>query len=146
MDRYRDLRVGILECGFGWLPCWAKRMDEQVGYVGGTALLKHRPSDYLTSGRFFSSIEMHEGEDMFNCVTGFLGDNVLMYASDYPHSECHFPNSVDYVLRLVEPEAGDAAKAALGQRGAVLQTDLKRRHPARQRQRSVSRRVKKEMP
>jgi len=21
-----------------------------------------------------------------------------MYASDYPHSECHFPNSVDYVL------------------------------------------------
>jgi predicted TIM-barrel fold metal-dependent hydrolase len=49
-------------------------------------------------GRFFSSIEMHEGEDMFNCVTSFLGDNVLMYASDYPHSECHFPNSVDYVL------------------------------------------------
>ncbi len=52
----------------------------------------------LTSGRFFSSIEMHEGEDMFNCVTGFAGDDVLMYASDYPHSECHFPNSVDYIL------------------------------------------------
>ena len=51
-----------------------------------------------TSERFFSSIEMHEGEDMFNCVPDFLGDNVLMYASNYPHSECHFPNSVDYVL------------------------------------------------
>jgi predicted TIM-barrel fold metal-dependent hydrolase len=76
----------------------AKRMAEQVSYVGGTAPLKHTPSDYLSSGRSFSSIEMHEGEDMFNCVTGFLGDNVLMYASDYPHSEGHFPNSVDYVL------------------------------------------------
>ena len=76
MDRCPHLRVGILECGFGWLPFWAKRMDEQVGYVGGTAPLKHRPSDYLTSGRFFSSIEMHEGEDMFHCVAGFLGDNV----------------------------------------------------------------------
>ena len=99
LDRYPDLRMGILECGFGWLPFWARRMDEQAGYVGGTAPLKHRPSEYLSSGRFFSSIERHEGEDMFNMVSQFLGDNVLMYASDYPHSECQFPNSVDNVLR-----------------------------------------------
>ena len=49
-------------------------------------------------GQFFSSIEMHEGEEMFHHVTSFLGDNVLMYASDYPHSECHFPDSIDHVL------------------------------------------------
>jgi predicted TIM-barrel fold metal-dependent hydrolase len=35
---------------------------------------------------------------MFNTVTGFLGDGVLMYASDYPHSECQFPESIDNVL------------------------------------------------
>src|SRR6266566_3623037 len=35
MDRYPSLRMGILECGFGWLPFWAKRMDEQAVYVGG---------------------------------------------------------------------------------------------------------------
>ena len=98
MDRYPNLRMGILECGFGWLPFWARRMDEQAEYVGGTAPLQHKPSDYLTGGRFFSSIERHEGEDMFNFVTSFLGDDVLMYASDYPHSECQFPNSVDNVL------------------------------------------------
>ena len=74
------------------------RMDEQAGYVGGTAVLKHRPSEYLTGGRFFSSIERHEGEEMFNMVSQFLGDHVLMYASDYPHSECQFPNSVDNIL------------------------------------------------
>jgi predicted TIM-barrel fold metal-dependent hydrolase len=28
-----------------------------------------------------------------------LGEDVLMYASDYPHSECQFPNSVDNVLK-----------------------------------------------
>src|SRR3989442_1006011 len=33
MDRYPSLRMGILECGSGWLPFWAKRMDEQAGYV-----------------------------------------------------------------------------------------------------------------
>jgi predicted TIM-barrel fold metal-dependent hydrolase len=98
LDRHPQLRVGILECGFGWLPFWARRMDEQASYVGGVAPLKHAPSDYLTSGRFFCSIEMHEGEDMFNAVTSFLGDDILMYASDYPHSECHFPDSIDHVL------------------------------------------------
>jgi len=90
--------MGVLECGFGWLPFWARRMDEQAVYVGGTAPLKRKPSEYLTGGRFFCSIERQEGEDMFNIVTGFLGDEVLMYASDYPHSECQFPQSVDNIL------------------------------------------------
>jgi predicted TIM-barrel fold metal-dependent hydrolase len=106
MDRYPRLRMGILECGFGWLPFWVKRMDEQAKYVGGVAPLKHAPSEYVTGGRFFCSIEHHEGEELFNSVRSFLGDDVLMYASDYPHSECQFPNSVDNILawRSLEPE------------------------------------------
>jgi len=106
MDRYPKLRVGILECGFGWLPFWGRRMNEQYEYVGSTATLKHHPMDYLTSGRFFCSIERHEGEDMFNSVTSFLGDDVLMYASDYPHSECQFPNTVENILawKSLKPE------------------------------------------
>ena len=106
LDRYSHLRFGTLECGFGWLPFWGRRMDEQYAYVGSTAELKMKPSEYLTSGRFFCSIERQEGEDMFTTVTGFLGDGVLMYASDYPHSECQFPDSVDNILawRSLAPE------------------------------------------
>ena len=98
MDRYPSLRMGILECGFGWLPFWVKRMDEQAQYVGGVAPLRHAPSEYVTGGRFFCSIEHHEGEELFNSVRGFLGDDVLMYASDYPQSECQFPGSADNIL------------------------------------------------
>jgi len=98
-DCYPTLRMGVLECGFGWLPFWGRRMNEQYDYVGSTATLKHHPEDYLKSGRFFCSIERQEGEDMFNSVTGFLGDDVLMYASDYPHSECQFPDSIDNILK-----------------------------------------------
>ena len=98
MDRYPDIRAGIVECGFGWLPFWTKRMDEQAEYVGSTAPMLHKCSEYVTGGRFFCSVEMHEGEEMFNLVTNYLGNDVLMYASDYPHSECRFPESVDHVL------------------------------------------------
>ena len=36
--------------------------------------------------------------DMIKMVMNFLGDGVLMYASDYPHPECRFPASPDHVL------------------------------------------------
>ena len=31
-------------------------------------------------------------------VTGYLGDHVLMYASDYPHGESHFPETVKIAM------------------------------------------------
>jgi predicted TIM-barrel fold metal-dependent hydrolase len=39
-------------------------------------------------------------------VTSVLGDGVLMYASDYPHSECQFPNSAENIVQwsTLEPE------------------------------------------
>jgi predicted TIM-barrel fold metal-dependent hydrolase len=74
-------------------------MDEQYAYVGSTAQLKMKPSEYLTSGRYFCSVERHEGADMLDAVRGFIGDDVLMYASDYPHSECQFPETVDNFLK-----------------------------------------------
>ena len=74
-------------------------MNEQVDYVGGTEEMKRKCDEYVKDGRFLCSIEMHEGEEMFNVTTEFLGDEVLMYASDYPHAECRFPESPDHVLR-----------------------------------------------
>src|SRR5438270_13149583 len=38
LDRHPGLRLAVLECGFGWLPFWVRRMDEQVSYVGRRAL------------------------------------------------------------------------------------------------------------
>ncbi|HVB17811.1 MAG TPA: amidohydrolase family protein [Stellaceae bacterium] len=105
MDRFPKLRVGTLECGFGWLPFWGKRMDEQYAYVGSTQELKMKPSEYLKSGRYFCSVERHEGADMFDMVTRFLGNDVLMYASDYPHSECQFPETVaNFLAWEMKPE------------------------------------------
>ena len=98
LDRHPNLRFVVLECGCGWLPFLARRADEQVEYVGSTASLDKKISEYMMDGRFFCSIEMHEGEDMIQMVNQLLGDGVLMYASDYPHPETKFPDSVDTVM------------------------------------------------
>jgi predicted TIM-barrel fold metal-dependent hydrolase len=101
LDRYPNIRFGILESGFGWLPFWATRMDDQAIYIGAGAIpnnLQRKFSEYMAGGRFFAGIVIHEGEKMAKIVTDFLGDHVLMYASDYPHAESRFPESVDQVL------------------------------------------------
>lgn len=112
MDRYPSIRLAILESGCGWLPFWARRLEDQADYVGTTAPLQHKVGEYFTNGRFFSSIEMHEGEDMIKMVRDFLGEDVLMYASDYPHPESRFPDSVDSVLAW-ESLSGEAAEKVM---------------------------------
>jgi len=100
MERYPNIRYCILESGFGWLPFWAARLDDQSDYISYALPenLAHKPSEYITSGRFFASVVIHEGEKMTKMVSDYLGDGLLMYSSDYPHPESRFPGSTDVVL------------------------------------------------
>ena len=96
MDRHPNLRVAVLESGFGWIPFWGRRMDDQVHYMGYVNPdLKKTVWEHLTSGRFFASIVIHEGGDMVKAVNQLVGNEVLMFSSDYPHAESRFPDSVD---------------------------------------------------
>ena len=100
MDRYPDLRIATLEAGHGWLPFWIARLDEHAETIkAALPALKMQPSEYVTSGRYFQSIEIPEGAALTNAVSDLLGDEVLMYASDYPHGESHFPESAGIVRR-----------------------------------------------
>ena len=105
MDRYPNVRFAVLESGFGWLPFWAKRMDDQVTYMGFVAKdLQHSMSEYMTSGRFFCSIVLHEGPELVRLVSEILGDDILMFGSDYPHAESRFPVSVKVVDEWAMPD------------------------------------------
>ena len=99
LDRYPELRLTALECGHGWLPFWASRMDE-LAEMARHALppLKQKPSDYVRGPQYFQSIQLHEGELSLRQAIEALGEDTLMFATDYPHSESWFPKSVDAVL------------------------------------------------
>lgn len=105
LDRYPRLRLGVLEAGQGWLPAWVKRLDEHAMSVAAALPeLRQTPSEYVTGGRYFQSIEMSEGEAVTKSVMEILGDHILMYASDYPHGESWFPKSVETVMAWNLPE------------------------------------------
>ena len=79
LDRYANLRFAVLESGFGWIPFWAVRMQDQAHYMGYVADgLEHSMLEYTAGGRFFASIVLHEGGEMVKMVSDFVGDHVLM--------------------------------------------------------------------
>lgn len=106
MDRYPELRIGTLEAGHGWLPFWMARLDEHAETIrSAIPELKLKPSEYVTSGRYFQSIEVPEGFKLTSAVIDLVGEDVLMYASDYPHGESHFPETAGMAMAWDLPEA-----------------------------------------
>jgi predicted TIM-barrel fold metal-dependent hydrolase len=94
------------------------RLDEHAETIkAALPELKHRPSEYVMSGRCFQSIEIPEGARLTNAVADLVGDGVLMYASDYPHGESHFPESAGLVTAW---EMADQRKRKLLWDNAVL--------------------------
>jgi hypothetical protein len=78
-----SLHVGTLEAGHRWLPFWMARLDEHAEAIkAAPPELGHKPSEYVTGGRYVQSIEIPEGAKLTTAVIDLIGDHVLMYASD----------------------------------------------------------------
>jgi predicted TIM-barrel fold metal-dependent hydrolase len=99
LDRYPELRMTALECGHGWLPFWAARLDEHAEMCQhAISPLERKPSEYIRGPQYYQSIQLHEGEQSLRHAIEAIGEDTLMFATDYPHSESWFPKSVDAVL------------------------------------------------
>jgi len=107
LARFSGLRVGFLEAGCGWLPYWLDRMDKHAEQLGWEVpWLDMRPSDYFRRQCFVSC----EADDPFiPAVLDFPGPEVLMFSTNFPHSNHTMTGEV--VSRL--QARGDIPEAAL---------------------------------
>ena len=98
-ERFPRLRIAFLECGVGWVPYWMERMDEEWEKRGGTEapLCRRKPSDYVVHGNWFFSTEPEEG--MLPYVMERIGEDRILFASDYPHWDGIFPHAVSTIRR-----------------------------------------------
>jgi len=98
-DRYPLLRVAYMEGGAGWVPFWTERLDEHFHKLGPQwPELKRLPSEVVQSDQVAFSCEPEERSLPF--VLDFIGPDQVMYASDYAHWDCEFPDSVRELNRL----------------------------------------------
>jgi len=92
-ERFPELRLAFLEAGCGWGPYWMERMDDEYGKRAAEApALKKRPSEYVRSGRIYFSCEADEW--LLPQAVKLVGENQIVFASDYPHWDHSFPGSI----------------------------------------------------
>ncbi|MCL6563677.1 MAG: amidohydrolase [Firmicutes bacterium] len=116
LERLPRIRFAILETGCGWVPHWLWWMDEHFEddrYIKERAILfgrnempylKKLPSEYVREGRIF--FHAHEAEPELPRLLEMGLGGQLMYASDYPHEDAAFPESVNKLQARADlPEA-----------------------------------------
>ena len=84
LERFPKLKLASLEAGCAWLPFLMDRLDmEYKNRAHQAPLLKKKPSEYMKSGQIFYHTELWE--DMLPTAIERLGEELFLYASDYPH-------------------------------------------------------------
>ncbi len=88
-ERFPDLRVVLMECGFAWLPPLLWRFDKDwKGVWREVPWVKRRPSEYVTEHLVATTAPAHLPADPV-ALTQLLemmdAPGMLAYASDYPH-------------------------------------------------------------
>ena len=95
-EKFPRLRLAFLEAGCGWAPYWMERMDDEYAKRAPEApQLKKKPSDYARSGKIFFSCEADEW--LLPQALRLIGEDQIVYASDFPHWDNSYPGSIDEI-------------------------------------------------
>jgi predicted TIM-barrel fold metal-dependent hydrolase len=92
LDRYPDLRIAFMEFGAEWIFYMVGRLDHYLARdreIQPQVLNARMPAkfmkEYLRSGRVFICGEM--ADPLMQEEIALLGEDQLLYSSDYPHGE-----------------------------------------------------------
>lgn len=98
-ERYPRLRCAYMEAGCGWLPSWLHRIDENLELAGEAEFpeLTMSATEYFQRNCWIST----ECEDKFvSDVIRWLGDDHIVYETDFPHPDSKYPHATDHFLAM----------------------------------------------
>ena len=109
LEAFPRLRVGLLECNVGWVPFWLDRIDHDFERLAewDAPNLRLKPSEYFRRQCFVGA----EEERGLNHVVAQIGDDNIVWSTDYPHWDSDYPRAVEEFLEL--PVTDDAKRKIL---------------------------------
>jgi predicted TIM-barrel fold metal-dependent hydrolase len=93
-DKFPDLQVAFVEGGFEWVPFMMHRMDSAYKALRQeTPWVKRMPSDYFRNNMKFTTQPWDDldAKQFMNVVDMMGSEEMLMFASDYPHWDFDAP-------------------------------------------------------
>ena len=117
LERFPELRVGLLEGNCSWAPYMTYRLDEHWEWTGYREApdLTMPPSEYFKR-QCWIAVEADE-ETVPHFIDTF-GDDKLIYSTDYPHGDSKFPHAVEAFDKL--PMSAESKAKAVGQNWSDL--------------------------
>jgi len=108
-ERFPQLRCAYMEAGCGWLPSWLHRIDEHLELAGANEFpeLTMSATEYFKRNCWISS----ECEDRFVAdVIRWMGDDHIVYETDFPHPDSKYPHATEHFLGLPSDIVSDESK------------------------------------
>jgi predicted TIM-barrel fold metal-dependent hydrolase len=95
LERHPGLKLVLAESGVGWLPYFLTRMDLEWRSLGDK--LDYAPT--IAPSELFRRqvLATFEEEPLAAQLVPMLGADSCMWASDYPHTDSTFPNSLQAI-------------------------------------------------
>jgi predicted TIM-barrel fold metal-dependent hydrolase len=117
LERFPNLRVGLMEGNCSWAPFMMYRLDEHWEWTGKYEApdLQMAPSQYLLRNCFLSC---EADEATARHYIDEFGDDNIVYSTDYPHADSKFPNATESFLGL--PFGDDSKRKILWDNYAKL--------------------------
>ncbi len=96
-ERFPRLRVAYMEAGSAWLPSWLHRIEEHVELAGWleTPECTKEPIEYFKQNCWVTT---ECDEELVYHVIDEMGDDRILFETDYPHPDSKFPNAVTTFL------------------------------------------------
>lgn len=100
LERFPKLKVAFLEANCAWVPWWLWRMEEHYELTGewdAPTPLSLSPQEYFRR-QCYVSIDADEIPGAL--VIDSIGEDRVVFSSDYPHLDSKFPNAVELFLSM----------------------------------------------
>ena len=99
LQRFPNLRVAFLEGNCSWAPWWLYRLDDQWEKFGPGEPIKldATPSEFFAR-QCYTSVD--PDETLVYHVVEEMGDDNIVFSTDFPHPDGAYPHAVDNFLAM----------------------------------------------
>ncbi|MEA2641577.1 MAG: uncharacterized protein QOF51_2971 [Chloroflexota bacterium] len=96
-DLFPKLRAGVFETTAGWMPWLIEQLDGSYQARPSQApYLQRLPSEVVAGGQLFHAVDPEER--YIEHAVEALGEDIWLFATDYPHTGSPWPNGVHHVV------------------------------------------------
>jgi uncharacterized protein len=114
-DRHPNLKMVSVESGIGWVPFMLEAMDYELEENAPEHFhkLQKRPSEYFRSN-WYATFWFETGRGDLQHLIDAVGEDTIMFETDFPHPTCLHPNPVEMVSEKVASLRPETQRKIMG--------------------------------